>query len=256
METQSKLRHPNIVQILGYCSTSSDRVLIYEFMEKGSLDQWLPRVPGRDGNPKQAPAPQHRPDPRALLHGFGLGPIIRFHGEGQPRSMAARHVFVGLVIGPVAALVLENSNEDPDSLTLLILGLLGEWNGLHSYVVQVAGTMGYMPPEYIHGCFVATAMGDVYSFGILMLEIATGVQSNLPFKGDEDGKEVRLVEWARKMEVRNRQMEILDANVSREGIKEAGVVAFFRIAMLCTSETRNDRPVMKKVGELLSQILT
>ncbi|KAL6957571.1 non-specific serine,threonine protein kinase [Sarracenia purpurea var. burkii] len=121
--------------------------------------------------------------------------------------------------------------------------------------------MGYMPPEYIHGATAATVMGDVYSFGILMMEIATGIRPNLPFKEEEEdggggGKEVRLVEWARKMGEQNRHMEILDANISRDGLKEGGVLEFFRIATLCTKEVCRDRPSMKEVVGLLSCIST
>ena len=219
----------------------SDRVLIYEFMEKGSLDQWLLNTSSLDLS--SAPWLPLSWQTRIKI------PI------GVANGLAYMHNLETPIIHrdiKASSVLLDNEFEP----YIADFGLTRRMEGLHSCVVQVAGTMGYMPPEYIHGCFVATAMGDVYSFGILMLEIATGVRPNLPFKGDEDGKEVRLVEWARKMEVRNRKMEILDAKVSREGIKEAGVVAFFRIAMLCTSETHNDRPVMKKLGELLSQILT
>ncbi|KAG5530947.1 hypothetical protein RHGRI_025778 [Rhododendron griersonianum] len=50
MEIPSKLRHPNIVTILGFCSTGSDRILVYEYVENGRLDQWLPNgCPRRPG---------------------------------------------------------------------------------------------------------------------------------------------------------------------------------------------------------------
>ncbi|KAI6689587.1 hypothetical protein NL676_026415 [Syzygium grande] len=52
METLGKLQHPNIVRILGYCTSNSDRVLVYEFIERGSLDQWLYNTmsPSEDGD--------------------------------------------------------------------------------------------------------------------------------------------------------------------------------------------------------------
>ncbi|GFY85646.1 protein kinase superfamily protein [Actinidia rufa] len=244
METLSKLRHPNIIQILGYCSTGSERVLIYEFVEKGSLDQWLLDTSSSELLSWSAPRMPLSWETRIKITIGVANGLAYMHNLETPiihRDIKASNVLLDKEFEPHIA----------------DFGLARRLEGSHSHVsTQVAGTMGYMPPEYIHGCFVATAMGDVYSFGILMLEIATGVRPNLPFKGDEDGKEVRLVEWARKMEAQNRQMEMLDANVSREGIKEAGVVEFFRIAMLCTREARNDRPVMTKVGELLSQIST
>ncbi|CBI18235.3 unnamed protein product, partial [Vitis vinifera] len=175
-ETLAKLQHRNIVQILGYCVSGSDRVLIYEFIEKGSLDQWL--------------------------------------------HDTCRRI---------------------------------EWS--HSHVsTQVAGTMGYMPPEYREGVTVATVKADVYSFGILMIEIATGRRPNLPTR--LDGTDVGIVQWARKMVAQERHMEMVDSNVSREGLRENEVRELFRIAHLCTSEISRDRPPISLVVDLLYQLFS
>jgi len=118
---------------------------------------------------------------------------------------------------------------------------------------QFAGTMGYMPPEYKEGLTAATLEADVYSFGILMFEIATGKRPNLPTL--LDGKEVGLVQWARKMLAQNQHMEMVDASLSREdGLIEAHVKEYFEIAGMCTSEIRKERPAMAKIVELLDQI--
>ncbi|KAF7131504.1 hypothetical protein RHSIM_Rhsim09G0034100 [Rhododendron simsii] len=118
MEILSKLRHPNIVTILGFCSTGSDRVLVYEYIENGSLDQWLPL-----GTPSETP---------------------------KSRLSSCRR------------------------------------------------DEGYMPPEYMQGATVAIAMGDVYSFGILMLQISTGIRPDTMFKEESNGEGVRFVEWAKE----------------------------------------------------------
>nr|POE75314.1 leucine-rich repeat receptor protein kinase msp1 [Quercus suber] len=151
METLGKLRHPNIVKILGWCVSGNDRLLIYEFVQKGSLDQWL--------------------------------------------------------------------QQEQDVPTL-------SWG---TRVKIVKGTMGYMPPEYKEGLTAATLEADVYSFGILMFEIATGKRPNLPTLFD--GKEVGLVQWARKMLAQNQHMEMVDASLSREdGLIEPHVKQYFEIA--------------------------
>ncbi|XP_042067160.1 serine/threonine-protein kinase PBL36-like [Salvia splendens] len=70
----------------------------------------------------------------------------------------------------------------------------------HSHVsTQGAGTVGYMPPEYLDGATAATptTAEDVYSFGVLMMEVLTGRRPSFPFPG-EDGKEVRLMEWVKR----------------------------------------------------------
>ncbi|KAG5522830.1 hypothetical protein RHGRI_034845 [Rhododendron griersonianum] len=243
METLSKLRHPNIVTLLGYCATGSDRVLIYEYIEKGSLNQWLLDTTSEAARSRPPLSWETRVNiirgvasGLAYMHNFTTPPIIH-------RDIKASHVLLDNVFEPHIA----------------DFGLARRIEGPHSYVsTKVAGTMGYMPPEYIQGATMATAMGDVYSFGILMLEISTGIRPNLPFKVEEeeegDGKEVRLVEWAKKKVAQDRHMEILDANISREGLKESAVVEFLRIAILCTSDSSKDRPTMMEVVELLNRV--
>ncbi|CAI9778008.1 unnamed protein product [Fraxinus pennsylvanica] len=187
METLGKILHPNIVKMLGYCATGSDRVLIYEFIERGSLDQWL-----YDSSSSTA----------------------------------------------------DDGSEDE----------IRRIEQSHSHVsTQIAGTMGYMPPEYFHGT-MATVMGDVYSFGVLMLEIVTGRRPSFPFAG-EDGKEVRLMEWINKMVEQKKYMEMVDASISKDGLKENTVIEIFQIGLRCTNENAKLRPTMKEVGEELDKIL-
>ncbi|XP_030516824.1 LRR receptor-like serine/threonine-protein kinase FEI 1 [Rhodamnia argentea] len=114
---------------------------------------------------------------------------------------------------------------------------------------QFAGTMGYMPPEYKEGFTAATVKADVYSFGILMFEIATGQRPNLPVM--DKGEQVGLVVWARNMVDGNRQMEMVDPAVPRDGLVKASVKEFFNIACMCTSEHARKRPEMSRVLELL-----
>ncbi|TXG53265.1 hypothetical protein EZV62_022434 [Acer yangbiense] len=131
-------------------------------------------------------------------------------------------------------------------------GLARRIDSSHSHVsTQVAGTMGYMPPEYMGGNTAATVMLDVYSFGILMIETATQRRPNLPVMLDR--KEVGLVEWARKMAEGNREMEMVESNNSMDEVK---VKEYFRIACMCTNEKSRERPAMGKVVELLNQLTT
>ena len=238
-ETLAKLQHPNIVKILGYCVSGSDRVLIYEFIEKGSLDQWLHDTSSAD---------EHPPSPRFPLSWETRLKIIRGIADGLS--------YLHNLETPIIHRDIKASNVLLDSefgAHIADFGLARRIEWSHSHVsTQVAGTMGYMPPEFREGVTVATVKADVYSYGILMFEIATGRRPNLPTL--LDGKEVGIVQWARKMVAQERHMEMVDSNISKEGLKENEVRELFRIAHLCTSEISRDRPAISVVVDLLYQL--
>ncbi|XP_040998790.1 phytosulfokine receptor 2 [Juglans microcarpa x Juglans regia] len=245
METLEKLRHENIVKILGYCVSGSERLLVYEYMEKGSLDQWL-----QDASSENDTSAAAWPNSG-----------VRLPLSWETRVKIAQGVANGLAYlhgleEPIIHRDIKASNVLLDSkfeAHIADFGLARRVGESHSHVsTQVAGTMGYMPPEYREGLTMATVKADVYSFGVLLLEIATGMRPNLP--AVVDGKEVVLVEWAKKMVAQNRQMEMLDANIMREELLEANVKKYFEIASSCISEISRDRPTMAKVVELLNQI--
>ncbi|KAM7507918.1 hypothetical protein LguiA_018371 [Lonicera macranthoides] len=244
METLGKIQHHNIVKILGYYSSGFDRILIYEFVQKGSLDQWLHDTSSSSEDPSMSiPILPLSWDTRInIIKGVAKG-LCYMHNLDTPiihRDIKASNVLL-------------DSNFEAH---IADFGLARRIEGSHSHVsTQVAGTMGYMPPEYINGNTMATVTGDVYSFGILMLEIASGRRPNWPFK-EGDGKEIRLVQWAKNMMEQNRHIEMVDANIMKDDLKEEEVLEFFRIAMLCASESSRYRPTMKKVVESLDRIST
>ncbi|KAI3685656.1 hypothetical protein L6452_34911 [Arctium lappa] len=235
METLGKIRHENIVQFFGYCATGSDRILIYEFIEKGSLDQWLYDTSSE--NDTSSLSWQTRIN---IIKGVAKG-LQFMHNLETPiihRDIKASNVLL-------------DSNFEAH---VADFGLARRIDGAHSHVsTQVAGTMGYMPPEYFYGAPAATVMGDVYSFGTLMFEVATSKRPNWPMK-DEHGKEIRLVEWATRMVSQNREMEMVDVGLPREELKDTEVLEFFKIATFCTTESHKLRPSMNEVVELLDRV--
>lgn len=243
METLGKLRHKNIVKILGYCVSDFDRVLIYEFIEKGNLDQWLHDTStGSD-------------DVDNSRHSMS---ICRLPLSWETRVKVMTGVANGLAYlheldKPIIHRDIKASNVLLDSnfeAHIADFGLARRIDTSHSHVsTQVAGTMGYMPPEYMGGNTAATVMLDVYSFGVLMIEVATQRRPNWPV--NIDGREVGLVEWTRIMVEKNREIEMVDSNISREGLNEIKVKQYFRIACDCTNEKSRERPAMKEVVQQL-----
>lgn len=243
METLTRLRHPNIVKILGYWAAGPERMLVYEFIEKGNLDQWLHDPTNfsssgyDDVSMARAPLPW---DLRLkIIRGVANG-LFYLHGLDKPiihRDIKASNVLL-----------------DSDfEAHIADFGLARRIDTSNSHVsTQFAGTMGYMPPEYRDGVNVANVKVDVYSFGVLMLEIATGRRPNLSVKVEK--KDIGLVQWAHKMVAQDSEMEMVDPNISREGLREDNVKEYFRIACMCTSELQKHRPVMQQVVELFENM--
>ncbi|KAF7851833.1 hypothetical protein BT93_L1996 [Corymbia citriodora subsp. variegata] len=242
METLGKLQHPNIVKLLGYCVSNSDRVLVYEFIERGSLSQWLNGTSSSENGDISWS--------RHSVERFSLSWDTRMKIiKGVARGLAYMH---GLSM-PIIHRDIKASNVLLDAdfeAHIADFGLARMIKDSRSHVsTESAGTMGYLPPEYKEGRRVATVKADVYSFGILMFVIATGQKPNLPMV--DRGKEVRMVVWARKLVAENRQMEMVDPAVSKDGLVEARVNEYFSIACMCTSEDAKERPSMSRVLELL-----
>ncbi|KAL6218226.1 hypothetical protein ACLB2K_011441 [Fragaria x ananassa] len=243
METLGKLRHPNLVKILGYCVSGADRILIYEFMERGNLDRWLHDSSSTDLDGYDDTAgcklPLSWKTRNKVVRGVANG-LAYLHGLEKPiihRDIKASNV------------LLDREYE----AHIADFGLARSIDTSRSHVsTQFAGTMGYMPPEYKDGFTGATVKADVFSFGILMLEIATGRRPNLP--SVFDGKEMGLVEWSRKMVANNRQMEMVDSSISREDLDEGSVKRYFEIVGECAHESSRQRPPMKDVIQLLNDL--
>ncbi|KAH7866592.1 hypothetical protein Vadar_022383 [Vaccinium darrowii] len=112
---------------------------------------------------------------------------------------------------------------------------------------RVAGTMGYLAPEYaLLGQL--TKKADVYSFGVLMLEIVSGRSSSKSAFGADL---LVLVEWVWKLREEGRLLDIVDPELI--AYPEDEVIRFIKVALFCTQAASNQRPGMKQVVEMLSK---
>lgn len=237
METLGRIRHRNLIRLLGYCVSGADRLLIYEFLPGGSLDHWLYPLDSVEPGPGRL----SWADRVGILKGVATG-LAFLHEECKPRiihrDIKASNVLLDAELGARIA----------------DFGLARRVDSARSHVsTQVAGTMGYMAPEYREGNTAATWMGDVYSFGILMFEVATGRRPSWPMKG-EDGKDVSFVKWTKGMVEAGRGWEILDPLMEKEGLTCEDVDGFLWIAHRSANESCRKRPSMVEVVSLLNQL--
>ncbi|GFY83766.1 protein kinase superfamily protein [Actinidia rufa] len=115
---------------------------------------------------------------------------------------------------------------------------------------QVAGTVGYLAPEYaMLGQF--TKKADVYSFGVLILEIVSGRSSSKAAFGEDL---LVLVEWTWQLREEGRLLDIVDPELMEYPADE--VMRFIKVALFCTQAAVHQRPGMKQVVEMLSKDVT
>ena len=225
--------HPNLVTLYGWCLDGLDKILVYEYMEGGSLEDLI--------SDKRRLTWRRRIDvaidvARALLF---------LHHECYP-AIVHRDV--------KASNVLLDKN---GKARVTDFGLARVVESGDSHVsTMVAGTIGYVAPEYGQ-TWQATTKGDVYSYGVLAMELATGRRA-------VDGGEECLVEWARRVVGGGRgggfhRAVIPVAVMGGSGLMLEGaeeMSELLRIGIKCTAETPQFRPNMKEVLTMLVKIIS
>ncbi|MBA0692151.1 hypothetical protein Goari_009737 [Gossypium aridum] len=227
VEAIGRVRHKNLVRLLGYCAEGAHRMLVYEYVDNGNLEQWL-------------------------------------HGDVGPCSPLTWEIRMNIVLGTAKGLAYLHEGLEPkvvhrDIKSSNIL-LDKQWNpkvsdfGLakllgsgRSYVTtRVMGTFGYVAPEYA-STGMLNERSDVYSFGILLMEIISG---RTPVDYSRPQGEVNLVEWIKSM-VSNRNAEgVLDPRLPEKPSSRALKRALL-VALRCVDPNAQKRPKMGHVIHML-----
>ncbi|XP_012080323.1 probable LRR receptor-like serine/threonine-protein kinase At1g74360 [Jatropha curcas] len=217
--------HPNLVTLYGWCLDGSEKILVYEYMECGSLEDlvsdrirltWRRRIDIAIDVARALVFLHHECYP-AIVHRDVKASNVLLHKDGKARVTdfgLARFVDVG------------------DSHVSTI----------------IAGTIGYVAPEYGQ-TWKATTKGDVYSFGVLAMELATGRRA-------VDGGEESLVEWAKRVIGNSPNSQIIPVVLLGSGLAQGAVEMYelLRIGIRCTAESPQARPNMKEVLAMLIKI--
>ncbi|WRX28732.1 Protein kinase domain - like 10 [Theobroma cacao] len=236
--TIGKLHHMNVIEMWGYCTDGKHRLLVYEYMEQGSLAKglsfkaidWRKRFEIAVGTAKGL----------AYLHEECLEWVL--HCDIKPQN------------------ILIDSSYQPKVSDFGLSWLLNRGDVKYSGSLRIRGTRGYMAPEWVSNLPI-TSKVDVYSYGIVLLELVTGrnpamkIHSSTDCEGGED--KGTLVTWVREQmkratvaETWTGNSEIIDRALDgKYDISE--MLILVTIALQCVQEDKDARPTMGQVVEML-----
>ncbi|XP_038715001.1 putative cysteine-rich receptor-like protein kinase 43 [Tripterygium wilfordii] len=230
MDVISRAQHKNLVRFLGCCFTSVDSFLVYEYLANRSLDFIL-----------------FDPVKKAELDWKKRFGIITGTAEGL--EYLHKDCQVRIIHRDIkASNILLDLKHRPK---ISDFGLARFYTNEQSFVSitnGIAGTLGYMAPEYIARGRL-TEKVDIYSFGILVLEIVSGVQNNRFLQYEESMDTLVTHVW--KHFESNTLSNIIDKNLSSEDVGEIKRVV--QLGLLCTQESPSKRPSMTEVVQMLRQ---
>ncbi|XP_038989040.1 receptor-like cytoplasmic kinase 176 [Phoenix dactylifera] len=226
-----QLSHPNLVKLIGYCLEDEQRLLVYEFMPRGSLENHLFRR-----------VSYFQPLSWNLRMKVALGAA---KGLAFLHSDKAKVIYRDFKTSNV--LLDSNYNAKLSDFGLAKDGPTGDKSHVST---RVMGTFGYAAPEYLATGHL-TAKSDVYSFGVVLLEMLSGrraVDKNRP------AGEHNLVEWARPhLANKKRIFRILDARLGGQ-YSLGGAQKAAALALQCLSIEAKYRPNMDEVVPELEQL--
>ncbi|XP_019451111.1 PREDICTED: LRR receptor-like serine/threonine-protein kinase FEI 1 isoform X1 [Lupinus angustifolius] len=226
LEILGSINHINLVNLRGYCRLPTSRLLIYDYLAMGSLDDLLHE------NTEQV---LNWSDRLKIALGSSRG-LAYLHHECCP-------IIVHRDIKSSNILLDENMESHISDFGLAKL-LVDE--DAHVTTV-VAGTFGYLAPEYLQSGR-ATEKSDVYSFGVLLLELITGKRPTDP---SFVKRGLNVVGWMNTLVKENRLEEVVDKRC--KDLDAGSLEVILEVAARCTDANADDRPTMNQVLQILEQ---
>ncbi|KAK4440796.1 Serine/threonine-protein kinase PBL27 [Sesamum alatum] len=230
--TLSMVNHPNLVKLIGYCAEGDQRLLVYEYMPLGSLEDHLygPR-PNRqrlDWNTRMKIA-AGAAQGLEYLHDKMKTPVIY-------RDLKCSNILLG-----------EGYHAKLSDFGLAKAGPSGDQTHVST---RVMGTYGYCAPEYAMTGQL-TFKSDIYSFGVVLLEIITGRRA---IDNISCGTESSLVAWARPLFKDRKKFHQMADPVLEGRYPVRGLYQALAIAAMCVQEQPNMRPLVADVVTALSYL--
>ncbi|PRQ60796.1 putative protein kinase RLK-Pelle-DLSV family [Rosa chinensis] len=248
----SALQHPHLVKLYGCCIEGNNLLLVYEYMENNSLARALFGYAkilfilkrNREfissnyflsmKGPKESQVKLDWPTRHRICVGIARG-LTYLHEESRlkivHRDIKATNVLLDKNLFP--------------KISDFGLAKLDEDDNTH-ISTRIAGTFGYMAPEYAMRGYL-TDKADVYSFGILVLEMVSG-RCNTTYRSKEEC--FYLLDWALLLKERASLLDLVDPRLDSE-FNKAEMINTINIALLCANASSAVRPAMSSVVSML-----
>ncbi|XP_047330838.1 probable LRR receptor-like serine/threonine-protein kinase At5g63710 isoform X1 [Impatiens glandulifera] len=220
--------HKNLLRLIGFCTTPSERILVYPFMQNLSVAYQLrdlkPGEKGLDWSARKRVA-------------FGAAHGLEYLHEHCNPKIIHRDL--------KAANILLDDEFEP------VLGDFGLAKlvdtQLTHVTTQIRGTMGHIAPEYL-STGKSSEKADVFGYGITLLELVTG-QRAIDFSRLEEEEDVLLLDHIKKLLKEKRVEDLVDKNLKNYDLKEVETV--IQVALVCTQSSPEERPKMMEVLSML-----
>ncbi|XP_010241610.1 PREDICTED: serine/threonine-protein kinase CDL1-like [Nelumbo nucifera] len=228
----SLLHHPNLVNLIGYCADGDQRLLVYEYMPLGSLEDHLHDLP-----PDKEPLDWNT---RMKIAAGAAKGLEYLHDKANPPVIYRDFKSSNILLD-------EGFRPKLSDFGLAKLGPVGDKTHVST---RVMGTYGYCAPEYAMTGQL-TLKSDVYSFGVVFLELITGRKAidNTRAPGEHN-----LVAWARPLFKDRRKFPKMADPLLQGGYPMRGLYQALAVAAMCLQEQAATRPLIGDVVTALSYL--